>query len=127
MTARFIVRLLDSAGSLLSWAEVYAKAKPQDRAGSCPFWATTATQFVIDDDGTASQVSVHWADLDVARVQALDPTQVKTGQVLTMSWIEPVWLVPGMRDVPLPNVTIRSPVRVGVPTGGLGARDPRLG
>ena len=121
MTARFIVRLLDDAGVLLSWAEVHATARPQDRAGSCPFMADR-TQFVIERDGLASRISVHWADLDVARVQNLmEPMAVSVGQVCTFSWIEPVWLVPGMRDVPLPSVTVRAPVSVSVPLGSLAA------
>lgn len=122
MTARFIVRLLDASSRLLAWAEVMATAKPQDRAGSCPFWPTVPTQFVIEHDGTPTQISVHWADLDVARVQAVDSGDVTAGQVVTLSWVEPVWLVPGMRDVPLPQVTVRAPVAIGVPTGGIGLR-----
>jgi hypothetical protein len=123
MTARFIVRLLDSAGTLLSWVEVYAASKVQERAGSCPFWPIAPTQFVIDQDGLASQISVHWADLDVARVCApLEAVPVKAGEVFTYTWIEPVWLVPGMRDVPLPQVTVNKPVVIGVPVGALVAR-----
>lgn len=126
MTARFIVRLLDADSNLLAWAEVYATATPQERAASRPFWAATPTQFVVDRDGVACQISIHWADLDVARLQQLDPTPVVVGQVFTLAWIEPVWLVQGMRDVPLPTVTVRAPVTVGVPVGGMGAKDPRL-
>jgi hypothetical protein len=33
-----------------------------------------------------------------------------------------VWLVPGMRDVPLPQVTVNKPVVIGVPVGALVAR-----
>jgi hypothetical protein len=127
MTSRFIVRLLDEGGTLLAWAEVHATAKPQSpRGASCPFFAMP-TQFVIEHEGIASQISVHWADLDVARQQALmNPTRVQIGQVFTFSWLEPIWLVAGMRDVQLPGVTVRGPVSVGIPTGGIGVRDPRL-
>jgi hypothetical protein len=125
MTARFIVRLLDPAGLLLAWTEVAAKASPQERGASCPFFPTKPIQFVIEQAGDASQVSVHWADLDVARVvPLLTPTHVDVGQVLTYSGVpkpEPIWLVPGMRDVPVPAVTVRAPVAVSPPTGSLTA------
>jgi hypothetical protein len=106
----------------LAWAEVYATAKPQDRAGSCPFMANQ-TQFVVTQDGTATRISVHWADLDVARVQDIvEPVAVKAGQVVNFSWIEPVWLVPGMRDVPLPPVTVGRSVQLAPPRGDLAAK-----
>jgi len=123
MTARFIVRLLDAESSLLAWAEVHATAKPQARpAASCPFWPTDRIQMVIERDGQATQVSVHWCDLDVARVEALggDPVPVRTGQVFNFAMLGPVWLVPGMRDVPLPTITVRQAVTISPPTGGIG-------
>lgn len=127
MTARFIVRLLDAADRLLAWQEVYATAKPQDRpAASCPFWPVVPTRFTIEVAGQATKISVHWPDLDVARVQALaEPLDVQVGQEALFTWIEPVWLVGGSRDVPLPPVTVKAPVSVSVPTGGLAAVSPR--
>jgi hypothetical protein len=121
---KFVVRLLDPAGVLLAWAEVHAIATPQARpSASCPFKATGNTQFVIEQDGLASQISVHWCDLDLARVTSLmEPVPVKALQVFTFAWIEPVWLVSGMRDVPLPQVTVRAPVKIGVPSGALVAK-----
>jgi hypothetical protein len=118
---KFVVRLLDAAGTLLAWAQVYATAKPQARpSASCPFVAMGNTQFVIEQDGLANQISVHWCDLDLARVTPLmEPVPVKALQVFTFAWIEPVWLVSGMKDVPLPQVTVRAPVKIGVPTGAL--------
>jgi hypothetical protein len=119
---KFVVRLLDAAGALLAWATVYATAKPQSTAASCPFWSATNTSFVIEQDGLASRLSVHWCDLDVARQQVLvEPVLVTAGQVYTFAWLEPVWLVPGMRDVPLPPVTVRAPVVLKPPVGSLAA------
>lgn len=127
MTARFIVRLLDAEDGLLAWAEVYATATPQNHAGSCPFWPTGPISFLIERDGIASKLSVQWADLDVARVAPMqEPCAVKTGEIRTPVMLEPIWLVPGMRDVPLPAVTVRHPVTIGVPVGGLGVKDSRL-
>jgi hypothetical protein len=123
MIAKFIVRLLDANARLLAWAEVYAEAKPQDRAGSCPFWATAPTMFVIEEAGDAVEVTIHWADLDVARRQVLlAPVMVAPPAVFRFDWIEPVWLVPGMRDVPLPAVTVRAPVMVSPPAAAIGVK-----
>jgi hypothetical protein len=120
MRARFIVRLMSEAHDLLSWAEIIAQAKPQKTAGSCPFWPVAPTQFVIEQPGHAAYITVHWADLDVVRKQNLaGAVSVEPGQVFTFTWVEPVWLVPGMRDIPLPGVTVRGQVSIGVPTGSL--------
>lgn len=123
MTARFIVRLLDAAGELLSWCEVQAVAQPQGRPRSTPFRAQTPSMFVIERDGTATHLAVHWADLDVARLTPLmEATAVQVGQVLRFDWIEPVWMVEGSKvDVPLPPVTVRAQVRIQPPTGSLAA------
>ncbi len=70
-------------------------------------------------DGVASVLTIHWCDLDIARLTALAPTPVAVGQVFTFAWVEPVWLAPGMADVPLPAVTIDESVQVIVPAGAL--------
>jgi hypothetical protein len=117
---KFVVRLLDAEANLLAWAEVAADPKPQRRMASCPYWPVTATQFVVERSGMATEITVHWCDLDVARRANLGAaTEVVEGQVFTFTWLEPIWLVPGMRDVPLPGVTVRGPVVVGVPVGAL--------
>lgn len=122
MTARFIVRLVDESGALLSWAEVQAEAKPQGRPRSTPLMAVCPTQFVIERDGVATQLVIHWADMDVVRATRLmEPTPVQVGQVATHAWLEPVWMVKGAEtDIPLAPVTVRGPVRVSVPPGGFG-------
>jgi len=126
MIASFIVRLLDADGGLLAWAEVMGKSRPQGRPRSTPFLAQGPTQFVIERDGMALGLSVHWADLDVARYSALmTPCRVQVGQVMRFDWIEPVWMIKGAEfDVPLPQVTVRKPVAIGVPVGGLGVLAP---
>jgi hypothetical protein len=124
MIQRFVIRLLTADGDLLSWAEVHAQAKPQGRPRSTPFHAMGPSMFVIERDGLASQISVHWCDLDVARLFALQvPTPVSVGQVLRYDWFTmPVWMVEGSKvDVPLPSVTVRRAVQIAPPTGNLGA------
>jgi hypothetical protein len=78
---------------------------------------------VIERDGLASQLSVHWADIDVARLTPLmGETPVQMGQVLRFDWIEPVWMIEGSKvDVPLPPVTVRAQVKIQPPTGALAA------
>jgi hypothetical protein len=123
MIASFIVRLLDADGELLAWAEVMAKSRPQGRPRSTPFVAESQTLFSIERDGIATGISVHWADLDVARYTPLNACPVQTGQIHRFDWIEPVWMVEGSKqDVPLPQVTVGRPVVVGVPVGGLASR-----
>lgn len=126
MTAKFIVRLLSAAGELLAWAEVVAEARPQGRPRSTPFVALAHTSFGIEANGIATQLAVHWADLDVARLTPLmEPVPVQVGQVFTFAWWEPVWMVEGSKvDVPLPPVTVRAPVKVAVPVGDLNAVTP---
>jgi hypothetical protein len=124
MRARFVVRLLTATGDLLAWAEVQAEARPQGRPRSTPFHAIGPSMFVIEQDGIATQMSVHWCDLDVARLFALpDATPVQVGQVLRYDWfLMPVWMVEGSKcDVPLPQVTVRQVVTVAPPTGNLAA------
>lgn len=119
---KFVVRVLDADDVLLAWAEIYAEPRPQARGASCPFWPTGPTELVITRAGSASRISVHWCDLDVARVQnLLAPTEVKVGQRFTLTWMEPIWLVSGMRDVPLPGVTVQQSVTLGVPAGDMAA------
>lgn len=115
---KFVVRLQDADGALLAWDTVYASAKPQEKGGSCPFFPDKPTQFVIERDGLASVVTVHWCDLDVARTRDIgEVVPVTAGTVLNFAWLEPVWVVPGMRDIALPPVTVRLPQAIPVPVG----------
>mgnify|MGYP007100089373 CR=1 FL=1 len=123
MRATFIVRLLDAAGELIAWTRVEAEARPQREAASCPFFALEPSRFVAERAGRACQISVHWPDLDVARVnkEIVEPTDVEAGQVLAFAWFEPVWLVAGSRGVPLTPEAERQAVVLGVPVGTLKA------
>lgn len=119
---KFVVRILDDSDRLLSWATVYASPRPQERGASCPFWPKSNTRFLVEADGLATKFSVHWCELDVARVERLmEATEVRAGQVFTFAWLQPVWLVPGMRGVPLPGVTVREDITMTPPTGNLAA------
>ena len=121
MPTKFVVRLLDAEDALLAWSEVSADPSPQaPRGASCPFFAPGPTLFPIERAGRAVKITVHWCDLDVARLATpIAPLEVVVGQVVRYDWIEPLWLVPGMRDVPLPAVTVRAPIAIGVPSGAV--------
>jgi hypothetical protein len=125
MTQRFVVRLLDSEGVLLGWSEVQAEARPQGRPRPTPFKALAPSMFPIERDGIASQLSIHWADMDVVRLAQLTPSPVLAGQLMQFNWTEPVWMVEGSKvDVPLPPVTVRAKVVIAPPTGNLSAVAP---
>lgn len=119
MREKFVVRVLDEAHQLLAWAEVWAAAKPIGGGRSCQFWPAGPTQFRVTQRGTAALLTIHWCALDIARMTALAPTEVEVGQVFNFTWIEPVWLAPGMQDVPLPAVTVDQSIELAVPTGAL--------
>lgn len=122
MESKFVVRLLDANDQLLAWSTVMATARPVGGGRSCPFFAPGATMLPIERDGLAVKISVHWCDLDIARVRDVahegEGVAVTAGTTMSFTWIEPVWLVPGMQGVPLPGVTVGS-TTVSVPIGNL--------
>ena len=119
--SKFVLRLLDARDALLGWAEVHAEAQPQREGASCPFWPLEPTRVPIDVSGMVTRIAVHWCDLDVARVREVTPGPVVAGTVMLFTWLEPVWLVPGMRDVPLPAVTVGQSILAAARPGVLGA------
>lgn len=128
---KFVLRLLSADNALLAWAEVYASPRPQQqvdadgnrRSASCPYFPTDdlPTPLPVVLSGVATKVSIHWCDLDIARVMdLLEPLTLQAGQLASFSWaLTPVWLVAGMRDVPLPAVTVTQAITVGVPVGSM--------
>jgi hypothetical protein len=128
VSSKFVVRLLAADDVLLAWATVMASPKRGEGGrASCPFIPDSPTQFVIEQAGVPAKLSVHWADLDVARVRDLKGMPaVQPGQMYHFGWMEPIWLVSGMRDVPLPAVTVRGPVSIAPPPAQMGMRDSRV-
>jgi hypothetical protein len=122
MTTKFVVRLMGK-GDMLAWAEVYAEPSPQAGRASCPLFVVGKgpTKFLIEQSGLVTHMTIHWPDLDVVRSREMTPTPVQAGQVMEFLWIEPVWLVVGMKDITLPPVTVRAPVIVAPVMGGLAA------
>lgn len=120
MQTQFVVRLLDADDQLLSWARAVGESRPQESRAACPFFVMGLTRFVIERSGKIAKLVVHWTDLNLARVREHpELTPVEVGQVFDMAWAEPIWLVGGMENVPLPTVTEHVPVKLAVPTGNL--------
>jgi len=86
--------------------------------------ALAPSMFAIEQAGIATDLIIHWADLDVVRKTPLmEATPVTVGQVFRFHWIEPVWMVEGSKTMlPLPAVTVRAPVAIAVPVGVMVAR-----
>jgi hypothetical protein len=126
MIASFTVRLVDADGALLSWTEVMAESRPQGRPKSTPFVALGPSQFVIERDGVATDLIVHWHDLDLVRKTPLmNPGPVSVGQVQAFHWIEPVWMVKGWEeDIPLAPITVRRSVSISPPPAQMGVKTP---
>lgn len=124
LSNKFVIRILDAEHQLLGWAEVYPKLHPGIGRASCGFVTTTPTKFLIEQDGDARYLVVHWCDPDLARIVEImgAPVAVKKDQIVQYAWVEPVWLISGMRDVPMPTVTVRQSVEIGVPTGSIGVQ-----
>ncbi len=117
MTTRIIVRVLDAVGLLLGWTEQLAEAR-----GDGALWALTGSSLVpVELAGTPAQLSVHWADVNVEQRAPWSMVPVAVGQVITIDWHGPIFVVGAMPGA-LPPVTVRAPVRIDVPVGALGAR-----
>lgn len=121
---KFVVRLLTADDQLLGWQEVWCEPRPEGQRASCPFWPANRqpTQLPIEQTGTATKITVHWCDLDIARTKDLmAPVDVTAGMLMAFHWLEPVWLVSGMQNIPLPAVTLRSSVTLGPDPAQVGA------
>lgn len=122
---KFVIRLLTEDGVLLAWAEEHLVAQSGGR------YVTSVTRLHVEQAGTPALISIHWCDADIARTERLllkaDP--VEPGQVLEFHWFDSekkntaVWdqnihKPMSKDDVPLPAVTIRQSIAIGVPPMG---------
>lgn len=119
---------MSATDTLLAWTEAWAEAKPQGRPRSTPFFALGQTLFIIEEDGLAASVIIHWADLDLVRRMPIGETPVAAGNSFTFTWIGPVWMVKGAdAEIPLPPVTIRNNVAIAPPSGNLMGKGTPVG
>jgi len=112
MTTKLVVRVLDAAGALLAWAEVWAEARGDGR-----LWADGTYPALVEQDGTPAWLSIHWADVNVEVRLPYDKPAVHAGETIALSWAPSHVLYVGEAAGGLPPVTVRSAVTVGVPVG----------
>lgn len=73
--------------------------------------------------GVGTVLSYHWADMHIQkRVTLGSPHSVKVGDSVTLTFTDDVIFRFPSDEGPLPPVTVRGSVVVGVPTGAMGAR-----
>lgn len=119
MSEKIVIRLLTAGRQLLGWTAVSA-----EKRGDGHLWVDAPVQVGVEVEGRATQVSLHWADLNLEWVRALAPHVVHPGQIVC---VHPggVLITVGRMASGLPPVTVRSAVQIAPPTGGVGARsDP---
>lgn len=114
MTTKLVIRILDAGIRLLGWAEVQAEM----RGDGC-LTVDAPTLVPVDDSGVPAWLSVHWCDVNVETRSRIETSKVRTGDMFTVPgpWVA---ITVGAPAGGLPPVTVRSAIRVAVPTGVLG-------
>ncbi len=116
MTTKLVVRLLNAAGDLLGSVVHHAAIK-----GDGCLRAAGPVVCGIAQSGFASEVSLHWADVNVeVRVPSPAPS-VQAGQIVPLFDAGAVLIQVGPMPGPLPPIVVGA-VAVSVPVGGLGSR-----
>jgi hypothetical protein len=114
MVTKLVIRLLDANGLLLGWKAVMALAR-----GDGQLWAQEPVRVPIELSGWVTQVSTHWADVNVeSRVALPEPIAVQAGKATVDLGIG-VLLVVGPMPGELPPVTVRDEIVVAPPIGSL--------
>lgn len=109
MTTTFILRLLDAERRVLGWSKV-----PVESRGDGCLWATQGFVAEADTDGLGVAVNLHWPEVHVYHTAGLAvPIAVQAGEVFHIPLTDPVLRLTS-EGLPLPPVTVRSSVTVGV-------------
>ncbi len=124
MIQKFVIRLLTEEGELLAWCEEHLKPEPNRAEGNCRFRVSSSI-FRVVKAGSATFISIHWCDLDVARKMrtfggAFEIPASHVGGTARMDWMQAVWGIAGNTSVPLPPVTVGT-VSVSPAPAALGA------
>jgi hypothetical protein len=108
---------LDAEGKMLGWCWHHAAAR-----GDGLLRATLPVVMDIDEDGTAHEFSIHWADINV-EIRVPAPKQaVKRGQpVQVFTPNQPMLQVGNPPTQRLPPVTVKNQIELGIPVGNLGS------
>jgi hypothetical protein len=109
----FIVRLLDADRQILAWNKL-----PVETRGDGNVWAMQNFVAEAEQTGKATGICYHWADLHVYQtVPFAEPVQCVAGQTITIPIHNSVILSVPSEPLPLPPITVRSDVTVGIGTG----------
>lgn len=112
MTTVFHLRLLDAGREVLGWTKV-----PATTRGDGCLWAAQNFVFEAERSGVGTAIHVHWPDINVRMTLPLpQPIPVDAGKVYTLPVTEKPLLRIGGEDLPVPPVTVRTPVEIGVAT-----------
>jgi hypothetical protein len=113
MQMMFVVRLLDKDRNILAWNKL-----PVETRGDGGFWATQNFVAEAEATGMATGICYHWPDLHVYQTVALpEPVQCILGQTIAIPIHNTAILTVPSEPLPLPAVTVRSNVTVGIGTG----------
>lgn len=117
LTTKLVVRVLDAGGDLLAWTEVLGEARGDGR-----LWASRSYSAPVERAGVPAVLSVQWADVNVEARTPLALAAVAPGDVIPLQWAEQPIMTIGQMPGPLPPVTMRAAVAIGVPVGAVGGR-----
>ena len=116
MNTKIVVRLLGLGNKLLGWAECVGHAR-----GDGKIWIDDPTTVMIEEAGETRFLSVHWCDVNVEVRNPVEVQKVTPGMFITLPGNWPA-ITCGPAAGGLPPVTVRSPIKVGVPVGAIGGR-----
>jgi hypothetical protein len=116
MQTKLVIRILGRKEELLGWAEAVGEAR-----GDGKIWISEPTLVLVEQDGTAMYLSMHWCDVNVEIRSLIEQHPVKQGDVFNLPG-EMVAFVCGPAAGGLPPVTVRNAINIGIPVGSLGAR-----
>lgn len=121
MRTKIVVRILDAAGALLGWTPLLAEAR-----GDQTLRASHVCVVPIEQSGTATVVSYHWADIGVQKRVPFGPVDLFEGALIELKFPDGVVLTLPSDEGPLPAVTVRASTALSPPTAAMGVLDARL-
>jgi len=106
----FIVRLLNKDREVLAWTKLVGESR-----GDGSIWPTQHFVAEADTDGDGTDLCFHWPEVNVHLTVPLEqPIGASKGKVVEIALRQPMLTI--ISDPrPLPAVTVRSSVQIGVP------------
>jgi hypothetical protein len=114
MQTMFIVRLLNAEREVLAWNKIPAETK-----GDGGLWALQQFVAEVDTNGVGTAICFHWPDVHVYQTRPLaQPLPVEVGKVITVPIMETPMIHIRSEPLPLPGVTVKQSVTVGLMPAG---------